>query len=137
VGEDKPNVLSSRHAGLPDWGGCDDMDHADTRRISGLEKRIKDLNEKFSQTLLFLSFALIVVATLEDKATPETHSALTRVAWWWTLSLFPILVGILPVIDFCERNLCWYSFVRGAKVVLLWVAVICIGIGAWRFFQTI
>lgn len=102
-----------------------------TDPVTKLERRIKELNEKFSQTLLFISFALVVLATLKDKSNPST---LDHVASWWSISLFPILVGILPVKEFSEDNESWYRRVRCAKVVLLWIALILIGVGASYFF---
>ena len=110
------------------------MGDACTDPISKLESRIKELNDKFSQTLLFLSFALVVLATLREKS---SLAALEPVARWWSLSLFFILAGILPLKEFRWRNQRWYCFVRWFKVVLLWVAIILIGVGAYRFFQAI
>jgi hypothetical protein len=119
------------------------MDNARTHSLLELEGRIKELNDKFSQTLLFLSFALVVVATLKEKVTPAHLVALESVARWWSLSLFPTLAGILPLKEFAylpclnQRKEGWYCIVRGSKVVFLWIAILLISFGAYRFFQTI
>lgn len=105
-----------------------------TDGLAELEIRIKELNDKFSQTLLFLSFALVVLATLKEKS---NSSALQCVATWWSLSLFPILMGILPLKEWGGRKESWYCFVRYFKVTLLWVALIIVGFGAWDFFIAI
>jgi hypothetical protein len=101
------------------------------------ETRIRELGEKSSQTLLFLSFALVVVATLKDKSDSTHQVALKQATYWWSCALFPILLGIVPLKEFREGNTCWYGFVRWFKVVLLWVAMIIIGLGAWEFSRAI
>jgi hypothetical protein len=119
------------------------MDSACTDSLLELERRIKELNDKFSQTLLFLSFALVVVATLKEKVNAAHHVALESVACWWSFSLFPTLVGILPLKDFArlrclkERKEGWYSFVRWFKVAVLWFAIALIFVGAVCFFGTV
>jgi len=74
--------------------------------IKRLESRISELNGKFGQTLLFLSFALVVVATLKDRKQydPGQQILLSLAARWWTASIFPMLVGILPVKEFRFQN---------------------------------
>jgi hypothetical protein len=101
-----------------------------TDGLTKLEARIKELNDKFSQTLLFLSFALVVLATLRDKS---TQGALNAVAWCWSLSLFPILLGILPLKELCYGNKSWYRFLQYLKAFLLLFAIIPILIGAYEF----
>ena len=102
-----------------------------------IERRIKELGEKSSQTLLFLSFALVVVATLKDKADSSHQAALRCAMHWWSWALFPVLLGILPLKEFRENNPRWYCILRWFKVALLWVAVILILGGAWAFSRAI
>jgi len=120
------------------------------KRIEDLEKRIKELGEKSSQTLLFLSFALVVVATLKDRSDPGQQGALRCAMYWWAWALFPVLVGILPLKELSliyqlvcryppsrHRTRSWYCFVRWFKVALLWAAIILIVFGACGFIRAI
>ena len=102
-----------------------------------VKERIKELGEKSSQTLLFLSFALVVVATLKDKSNPTHQVALKEAMRCWSWALFPVLLGIVPLKEAREENARWYEFVRWFKVVLLWLAIIIIARGAWEFLQAI
>ncbi len=81
-------------------------DSADLQGLEkqGLEKRIAELGEKSSQTLLFLSFALVVVATLLPKISSSQQMTLRLAMSWWTWALFPVVVGILPVKEIRENN---------------------------------
>ena len=103
-----------------------------------LEERIKQLGDKASQLLLFLSFALVVAAILETQ--PEqsrlgpTQTAFVTVAIrFWVGAIFPILIGILPVKEIREDWTRWYNFVRLAKVCLLWTSIASVFIGAIFF----
>jgi hypothetical protein len=99
-----------------------------------VQSRIRELNGKFNQVLLFLSFALVVLATLSGKQEAGLH----QVARWWTLSLFFVLIGILPLKEFSIRHQeCWHRFVQWFKVFLLWVVVIFVGIGSGYFLHAI
>ncbi len=120
-------IGDSNHDAIPRLG----------KRTKRLEKRIKELGEKSSQTLLFLSFALVVAATLKDKSASSQQSALRLAMWWWSWALFPILVGILPLKEIREGNYCWYCFLRWLKSALLWIAVVFIACGAYRLTQAI
>jgi hypothetical protein len=103
----------------------------------GIKKRIKELGEKSSQTLIFLSFALIVVATLKDKSDSSRQVALRCAMYWWSWAIFPVVLGILPLKECKWENQRWYSILRWIKVVLLWIAVILILHGAWAFSRAI
>lgn len=105
--------------------------------IQHLEERIKELGDKSSQTLLFLSFALVVAATLKDKLAWNQQTAVRLAMCWWSWALFPILIGILPLKEVNEGNYGWYSFLRWLKFVLLWVAVVLISIGAYWLTRAI
>ena len=105
-------------------------------RLEHLEKRIKQLGDKASQLLLFLSFALVVAAILEtqgNKFGPCQTMLLTFAMRCWAGAIFPILVGVLPVKEIRERCEKWYSIVRWSKFALLWAAIICIIIGTIFF----
>lgn len=107
--------------------------------LEHLERRIKELGDKSSQTLLFLSFALVVVATLLDKSrfSSAQQNHLINAMRWWAGAIFPILVGILPVKEIRERNQLWYDAVRWGKFLLLWASLLCIGFGAFHFMRAI
>jgi hypothetical protein len=101
--------------------------------LSKEERRIQELGDKSSQTLLFLSFALVVVATLKGKSDASRQVELKQAMYWWSWALFPVLAGILPIKEFGEGKIAWYRVVRWYKVVLLWTAILMIGWGAWKF----
>ncbi len=101
------------------------------------EERINELSDKSSQILLFLSFALVVVATLKDKDCSTHQFALRAAMRWWSAALFPVVVGLLPLKEFRARSDRWYRAVRLAKTVLLWIAIITILIGAAYFVEAV
>ncbi len=104
-------------------------------KIKALADRIKELNDKATQILLFLSFALVMLATLGDRSSlrPEERMAINLAMRWWIRAIWPILGAILPLKEVWENNACWYQVVRGLKILLLWLAVVFIGIGLCRF----
>jgi hypothetical protein len=105
-------------------------------RVKHLEKRIKELNDKASQLLLFLSFALVVAAILETtghQLGPLQTELLTRGMRCWTYAIFPILIAVLPVKELRERSEGWYKFIRCSKFLLLLAAILIIMNGT-RFF---
>src|SRR5208282_5186430 len=91
-------------------------------RLKHLEKRINQLNKKASQLLLFLSFALVVAAILETQG-GELGSCQTMLLTFGmrfrVCAIFPILIGILPVIEIRECCEEWYNIVRWSKFALL------------------
>ena len=107
--------------------------------ITQLSARIKELGEKSTQVLTFLSFAIVVVASLGSSSTVEgvQRVAMHQAMRAWIVALFPILLGIVPVKEFKENNLEWYRVIRKAKVVLLWSAIVVIGYGVLQFFNAI
>jgi hypothetical protein len=102
--------------------------------IEKISKRINELGKKSSQILLFLSFAMLSVVTLETGKDPPP-AALNCALWWWKCALIPILVGILPMKEFIWNSPSWYRFIWVTRVILLWLAVLLIVIGVWLFFK--
>lgn len=105
-------------------------------RLKNLRSRIKQLGDKATQLLTFLSFALVVAAILEtqgQKLGPCQTTLMTFAMRCWAGAIFPILIGILPVKEINEDSVKWYNFVRWAKFALLWVAIIAISVGAGFF----
>ena len=97
-------------------------------------QRIDELGKKSSQILLFLSFAMLAVATLKTiKDGPTT--ALDSALWWWKLALLPVLIGVLPMKEFRWNSQRWYSIIRWIRFGLLWVAVGLIVVGVIEFFK--
>jgi len=99
-----------------------------------LSDRINELGNKSGQILLFLSFAMVSVATLKAAAPQGTEvGALNCAFFWWKLALFPILIGILPMKEAWWDQRWWYSIIRWLRFGLLWVAVFLIAGGALAF----
>ena len=86
-----------------------------------IEARIKELGDKSTQILIFLSFALVVVATLRSNPALglEQKTALVAAMRWWMRAVWPVLLGIVPLKEFRENSRTWYRTVRITKVVLL------------------
>ena len=62
------------------------------------QDRIKELGEKSTQILLFLSFAMVSIATLENVgAHASWQPRLDQAFKCWTIALIPTLLGIVPV----------------------------------------
>lgn len=105
-----------------------------------LSKRIKELNDKASQLLLFLSFAIAGAVLLEANTKVLTTCQLNSLKWslrFWVISLFPILVSVLPVKELAFDNVSWYQKVQRSKVLLLWGAVLLMVCGAIGFLIAI
>jgi hypothetical protein len=109
--------------------------------ITELSDRIKELGDKATQLLTFLSFALAAAVLLETSSretlTPPQKRLVTIAALWWIGAVFPILFGILPWKEFGWKKHRWYSKVHCFKFVLLWIAVPMILFGAWVFCRAI
>jgi hypothetical protein len=112
--------------------------------ITRLKERIKELNDKATQMLLFLSFAIVGAATVNaDKLPAPAAAAHVRLAIsWWVRAVFPVLFGVLPLKDFWWSKLRWsqhgwFSFLLWAKVVFLWAAVLLSAWGAVHFLRAV
>ena len=101
-----------------------------SKRTEEISDRINELGTKSTQILLFLSFAMLSVATLETIASAPT-AALNEALWWWKLALLPVLVAILPM----KEIRAWYKCIQGTRFFLLWLAVILIVFGVLSFFK--
>ena len=104
-------------------------------KVESLSSRIDDLNQKCTQVLIFLSFAIVAVALSSQSPLLEHATLLDKALMKWTVAMFPTVLGILPLKDFGEDGRRWYSFVRWLKVVLLWLAVPCVFWGAIDFIR--
>jgi hypothetical protein len=103
--------------------------------IEELSDRIKELGDKSTQILIFLSFALVVVTTLNANAAlgASQKLAMTCTMRWWVAAIVPVILGVLPLKEFGWNKLGWYRVIRGLKVVLLWVAISFISLGVYQF----
>jgi hypothetical protein len=99
-----------------------------------ISQRIDELGKKSSQILLFLSFAMVSVATLKTINDAPT-AALNNALLWWKWALLPVLVGVLPMKEFGWKSLAWYQIIRWTRFVLLWLAVGLIVGGVLAFLK--
>jgi len=102
-------------------------------QLKVIEDRISELNRKFSQVLLFLSFAIVRLATLETipKLEPGEISIYNETLNWWKAALIPTLIGVAPVKELFPDHL---VRIRTSKIALLWLAIFVIGGGVLEFF---
>lgn len=101
-----------------------------------IARRLGELNQKATQLLTFLSFALVAVILLETSQV-SVLSACQKIAVKWSLrlwvfSLFPILLIVLPIQEVVPHN-----HARWIKVILLCIAVLLIISGAVAFLCAI
>jgi hypothetical protein len=106
-----------------------------------LSLRIKELGDKSTQLLTFLSFAIAAVVFLGYGSNPASQVAQkilqSGAMRWWVSAIFPVLAGVFPVKEFRHNNLQWYSVVRWSKFILLWVALGYIVVGAVKFYWSL
>jgi len=106
----------------------------ESRVLDVLSRRIRELGDKATQLLTFLSFAIVAAILLQPSlAGPCQKVAMKWAVRLWVIAIFPILINVLPVKEIgweCSR---WYERVRNGKVVFLWLAVAFIAGGAIAF----
>ena len=100
--------------------------------------RIKELGEKSTQLLLFLSFAMVSIATLESVgAHVSWQPKLDQAFRWWIVALIPALVGIVPVKELNKAPQIltsvgikwsvplskWCEWVRWSKIIMQWITI--------------
>lgn len=105
-------------------------------RSSPLVDRLQELNRKATQLLTFLSFAIVAAILLETNK-PNFLTSCQQIAAkyslrFWVISLFPILVMVLPIQEFVGSKKAVI-----VKVVLLWVAILLIIPGAAAFLCSV
>lgn len=110
-----------------------------------LSDRIKELGERATQLLKFLSLGFVVVVLFEtsmrNMLTIHQKNLATIAMRWWMGALFFVLIGVLPWKEFCilfgwnESD--WYRRVRWFKFGLLWITVPVIFFGVVEFFRAI
>ena len=133
LGRDPANVETT-HAAAE--GSAAERQPSNGAKVERLSSRIDELNQKCTQVLIFLSFAIVAVALSSQSPLLENADLLDKALMRWTVAMFPAVLGILPLKDFGEDGLRWYSFVRWLKVDLLWIAVPCVFWGAIDFIRS-
>jgi hypothetical protein len=114
----------------------DDPEKPEEEELKHLSHRIQELSDKSTQLLLFLSFAMVSVATLENVGDLKPLiPALNRALYWWKIALIPTLLGVPPIKEIMWRDVKWYRRIRFGKALLLWAAVALIFLGIWFFIQ--
>ena len=106
-----------------------------------LSERIKELNEKGTQLLLFLSFALVAGVTLKaaakDALTLRQAHALTCAVRLWVVAFFPILISVLPIKELFGSFGLSLERVRTVKIYLLTSAIVLICVGSGYFLKAL
>jgi len=107
----------------------------DDKKLKARCQRIKELNDKSTQVLLFLSFALTAAAILwsSQLATCGVRDLLRLAMRRWAWAVFPTILIVAPLKDIAFNNPVWYQGLRVFKVVLLLASVACILWGTWDF----
>ena len=117
------------------------LGHRDTgEELDSLKERIKELNEKSTQLLIFLSFAIAAVVFLGyANASNSVSQRITQtgVLRWWVIAIFPVIFGVLPLKEFGRNKSGWYRLLVWLKVCLLWAAILDIVVGAVIFFRAL
>lgn len=105
--------------------------------LKDLSKRIKQLNDKASQMLLFLTFALVGAATVKQTPLPVNGMLVRSAMQWWVWAVFPVLVGVAPLKELGELfgwdKEWWYTRIKRIKVIVLLEAVLLSAWGTMRF----
>jgi hypothetical protein len=115
------------------------VEPTDDPRLNELRKRIKELNNKGTQVLIFLGFGIAATVLLwsTDLLNAAQQDLLLGAMRWWVLAILPTVIGILPLKELRENNRRWYGFLRWLKFVLLWLAIIFIVVGTTFFVRSI
>lgn len=107
------------------------------REIDELEARIRELGDKSTNLLLFLSFAIVGAASLKYDQLPADPGLVRSAMRWWILAVFPVLLGVLPVKELRLNSPRWYSIAVWVKILVLWTAVALSFAGAIQFFRAV
>ena len=107
---------------------------SDPAIVEKLSRRIDELGTKNARLLLFLSIAMVAVATLKAA---KSSSELGWTLHWWKLALIPILIGMLPVRELGWESESWYEAIRRTRFVLLWIAIVLIFVGVFLLMAAI
>lgn len=112
----------------------------DTRdKLSELSTRIKELGDKSTLILIFLSFGLAVCAAIGSYSSlvPAQARALALAMHWWMCAVYPVILGIVPLKEIRWNNPTWYSILRWFKFALVWIACIFVFFGARQFIHAL
>jgi hypothetical protein len=111
----------------------------DTQKLKAVSERIKELGDKSSQMLLFLSFAIVVVilrqggeSSQQSLSIPQSRGLYVAL-WSWVLAIFPVALCILPVKEHRWNDPVWYEKVHKFKVRMLRLAIFLVIVGTLAF----
>ncbi len=110
---------------------------AASKELKEVAKRIKELNDKASQMLLFLSFAIVGAATVNAEKLPADPVLVHWAMQLWVWAVFPVLIGVLPLKEVRWKNKGWYDLVRRIKVRVMQAAVVLSLLGAVQFLRAL
>ncbi len=113
------------------------MTNDSARELDELEARIRELGDKSTNLLLFLSFAIVGAASLKYDQLPADSELVRSAMRWWISAVFPVLLGVLPVKELRLNNRRWYGIAVGAKIIVLWMAVALSLAGAIQFLRAL
>ena|SRR5579859_7969809 len=105
-----------------------------------LRARIKELGDKSTQVLIFLSFAIgaaVLLGSERSQLSVSQEMALAGAMRSWVSAIFPVVAGIVPLKEFRTDNHRWYSVVRWIKFSLLWAAIVIIVVGTFQFYHAV
>jgi hypothetical protein len=111
-------------------------DSADRER-EGLEARIRELGDKSTNLLLFLSFAIVGAVSLRYDQLPANPGLVRSAMRCWILAVFPVLLGVLPVKEMRRNSRRWYGVAVWIKILALWIAVAFSLAGAIQLLRAI
>jgi hypothetical protein len=108
-------------------------------KLSELSTRMKELSDKSTLILIFLSFGLTVCAAVGSYSSlvPAQARALALAMHWWMCAVYPVILGIVPLKEIRWNNPTWYAIVHWVKFSLVWVACIFVFIGARHFIHAL
>ncbi len=93
----------------------------DLADVDDLSERIKELGDKSTQLLLFLSFAIVGAATWHTESNERPLASAMR---WWIAAVFPVLAGVVPLREVFWKSRNWYRLIVCVKFTLLCIAVV-------------
>jgi hypothetical protein len=120
-----------------------DEEPEDVSKLKAVSERIKELGDKSSQMLLFLSFAIVVVILRQGGESSQQSLSIVQghglhvALWSWVLAIFPVALCILPLKEHRWNDPEWYEKVHKFKVRMLRLAVLLTVVGTLAFAVSI
>jgi hypothetical protein len=106
-----------------------------------LKDRIKELNEKATQMLLFLSFALVGAATVKQTPLRVDDTLVRSAMQWWMWAVVLVLFVVLPLKELADLfgwdRKRWYTGLKWGKAIVLAIAVVVSLLGVKAFLRAL